>query len=73
MATTHTEQHFDTATQPSWKPRYSVPECLHLLGISRQHFYDSVKAKRYRIVKDGKRTFMTHQQLLDAAGGDEAS
>ncbi len=54
----------------SWKPRYGVPECLDLLGISRKHFYGQVKAKRYRIIKDGRRTFMTHEQLLDAAAGD---
>ena len=51
------------------KPRYSVAECLELLGVSRKHFYAQVKAGRYKIVKDGSRTFMTRADLLAAAKG----
>ncbi len=57
----------------NWKPRYSVPECLELLGVSRGSFYDRVRAGNYRVVKDGARTFMTHEQLLTAARGDQAA
>ncbi len=59
-------------TQLGSKPRYSVPESLELLGVSRWFFYDRVKNGQYRIIKDGGRTFMTHEQLLDAAQGDGA-
>lgn len=53
------------------KPRYTVPECLVLLGESRDRFYGKVKSGRYMIIKDGRRTYMLHQQLEQAALGDE--
>jgi hypothetical protein len=52
------------------KPRYSVVECLILLGVTRRTFYQRVRDGRYRITKDGKRSFQTHAQLLEAAEGD---
>ena len=54
------------------KPRYSVEECLALLSESRKRFYVKVRSGRYRVTKDGVRTYMTHDQLLDAAQGDAA-
>ena len=52
------------------KARYSVTECLDLLGISRAHFYRQVKAGRYQVVRDRGRTFMTVAQVQAAARGD---
>lgn len=52
------------------KPRYPVPECLVLLGESRDRYYAKVRSGRYNVTKDGRRTYMTHAQLLDAAQGD---
>lgn len=52
------------------KPRYNVSECLILLDETRKTFYAKVKSSRYQITKDGSRTYMTHEQLLDAAKGD---
>lgn len=52
------------------KPRYSVDECLLLLGEGRKRFYSKIRSGRYSITKDGGRTYMTHAQLLDAAEGD---
>ena len=54
------------------KPRYSVTECLVLLGESRDRYYAKVRSGRYQITKDGRRTYMTHPQLLDAARGEAA-
>ena len=55
------------------KPRYSIKECLSLLGESRKRFYSKVKSSRYQLTKDGRRSYMTHEQLLDAAQGDQLS
>ena len=52
------------------KPRYSVNECLALLDESRRRFYQKVKSGRYRLIKDGGRSYLTHADLLDAAEGD---
>ena len=52
------------------KPRYSVAECLILLGESRKTFYAKVKSGRYTLTKDGSRSYLTHAALLDAAEGD---
>lgn len=56
---------------PYPKPRYSVDQCLVLLGESRKRFYAKVATGRYSITKDGRRSYMTHEQLLDAAEGDD--
>ena len=52
------------------KPRYPIEECLVLLSISRKRFYEQVRVGRYRITKDGRRSYMTHAQLVSAAEGD---
>jgi len=52
------------------KPRYAVEECLVLLGESRKRFYEKVNTGRYTLTKDGRRSYMTHENLLDAATGD---
>lgn len=52
------------------KPRYSVEECLTLLDESRRRFYQKVQSGRYRLTKDGGRSYLTHADLLDAAEGD---
>ena len=50
-----------------WKPRYSVSECLALLGVSKGFFYGRVRSGHYQVVKDGTRTFMTYDELIRAA------
>ncbi len=52
------------------KPRYNVPECLILLDETRKTFYSKVKSGRYQLTKDGSRSYLTHERLLDAAKGD---
>ena len=52
------------------KLRYSVNDCLCILGVSRKHFYAQLKAGVYKTVTDGKRRYMTHEQLLEAVHGD---
>lgn len=52
------------------KPRYTVEDCLVLLGESRDRFYAKVRSGRYQMLKDGRRSYMTHQALEDAAKGD---
>lgn len=54
------------------KMRYSLAECLEQLGVSRTTFFRRVHAGKYRVIKDGGLTFMSHAQLVDAAGGDDA-
>lgn len=50
------------------KPRYPIPECLYLLDLSESAFYKRVRAGIFEILKDGRRTYMTHDQLTEAAG-----
>jgi len=52
------------------KPRYSVVECLKMLGVSRAHFYRQVKAGNYSVVRDRGRTFMTADQVRAAVHGE---
>ncbi len=52
------------------KPRYSVAECLLLLGEGRKRFYSKVKAGQYHLTKDGRRSYMLHEDLMRAAEGD---
>ena len=59
----------ETEQKPQ-KLRYSLPECLEQLGVSRATFFRRVKAGKYKAIKDGGRTFMSHAQLINAAGGD---
>lgn len=54
------------------KLRYGLEECLEQLGVSRATFFRRVKDGRYQVTKDGGRTFMSHEQLVAAAGGDDA-
>ncbi len=51
------------------KLRYSVEECLELLGVSKKHFYNQVRDGNYQVIKDGRRTFMTRRQLINASKG----
>ena len=51
-------------------PRYSVGECLVLLKECNETFYVKVRSGRYKTILDGRRRYMTHAQLLDAAQGD---
>ena len=52
------------------KIRYSVTECLAMLGVSRKTFYDRVRAGKYETITDGRRRFMTQEQLIAASKGD---
>ncbi len=54
------------------KPRYSVHDCLALLDESRERFYAKVRSGRYRVIKDGRRTYMLHDDLENAARGEAA-
>lgn len=53
-------------------PRYTVAECLVLLKECNETFYAKVRSGRYKTISDGRRRYMTHPQLLDAAEGDSA-
>ena len=55
------------------KPRYSVSECLVLLAESRKRFYAKVRTGRYKLTKDGSRSYMLHENLIDAAKGDDVA
>ena len=52
------------------KPRYSIAEACELLGIKRTRLYQHVKSGRLRLIKDGARSFVLHDELvaLSAAG-----
>lgn len=54
-------------------PRYEIPACLILLGVTRKTFYKRVGDDKYQLTKDGGRSYMTHAQLLAAAEGDNTS
>lgn len=53
------------APLPQLEPlrRYDIPTTLALLGISRRHFYQSVKAGRIKMVKDGRRSFCPGSEI----------
>jgi excisionase family DNA binding protein len=56
----------DTAmTYP--KPRYSVREAMELLGIKRTRFYEHVKSGRLKVIKDGRKSFVVHDDLVALA------
>ncbi len=59
----------DPSTFDDTKLRYSVTECLEVLGISRKHFYAQLRAGVYETIRDGNRRFMTRDQLMAAAAG----
>lgn len=48
-----------TAPLPALDPlrRYSVPDSLALLQISRKRFYQNVKAGKIPLIKDGRRSY----------------
>lgn len=57
-------------SDPETRPlRFTVSQCLGVLGVSRGHFYKQVKAGVYQVIKDGRRTFMTREQLDNAIQG----
>lgn len=45
------------------RPRYSVPELLDALGFSRSTFYARVKAGLIKLTKDGRRSFVSAEEL----------
>ena len=48
---------------------YPIPEARQLLGgIGHTKFYDEVKAGRIRLVKIGKRSFVSYTELKRIAG-----
>ena len=52
--------------------RYNLADCLRLLGVSRATFYRRVQAGKYKVIKDGSKTFMSPEQLKEAGAGDNA-
>lgn len=54
---------------PGTPERFTVEQCLATLVISRGHFYKRVRDGMYQITKDGRRTFMTREQLDNAILG----
>lgn len=53
--------------------RFSVPEVLEVLKISRPTLYARVKAGLLRVTKDGGRTFVTGAELARYLAACEAS
>jgi excisionase family DNA binding protein len=45
------------------KPRYSVAEASELLGISRALAWQRIKAGKLAVVRDGKRSFVTNEEV----------
>lgn len=43
--------------------RYSVMEAMAYLGISRKHFYDKIAAGELKVIKDGRRTFVSGAEI----------
>lgn len=44
--------------------RYTVPEAIAYLRLSRKGFYDDVKAGRIKLVKDGRRSYVHGSELI---------
>ncbi|TCP39202.1 excisionase family DNA binding protein [Tamaricihabitans halophyticus] len=42
---------------------YRIPEALQLLSMSRSVFYQEVRARRLRTVKQGKNRLVPHQSI----------
>lgn len=51
------------------KPRYRLPEAFALLGISRAHGYSRIAAGLLRVQKDGRRSFVTADEIDRYTGG----
>lgn len=57
------------------KPRYTVAEARALLGLGHSALYQRIKAKKLVIQKDGRRTFVTSDELkryIDSCGQQAA-
>lgn len=52
------------------KLRYTIPETAQLLGISEQTLYRRMRERQILVVKDGRRTFVTHAELTRYANRD---
>jgi hypothetical protein len=50
------------------KLRYSIPEFSKLAGLSRSKTYERIKLGQIAVVKDGKQTFVTHEEAVRYAG-----
>lgn len=46
------------------KLRYSIPEFCEITGTSRSKTYERIRAGRIAVVKDGKETYITHDEAV---------
>ena len=46
------------------KLRYTIPEFCELSGLSRSKTYERIKTGRIAVVRDGKETFITHEEAV---------
>lgn len=46
------------------KLRYSIPEFCEATGLSRSKTYERIRAGQISVVKDGKETFITHDEAV---------
>ena len=53
----------NTSTPIDLLARYPVENCLARLDIRRKRFYEHVKAGRIRLIKDGRRSFVSGAEL----------
>ncbi len=68
MLPTKTEQYVDVIRE-----RNTVKEAQAILRISHASFYDRVKRGQLRLTKDGKRSFVTRQELQRYLSAGESS
>lgn len=77
MTATSTQPHPEPA--PSELRLYEIPEVMAMLQLSRSTIYEQIRARRLRIVKQGRSTRVTpaaiadYIKLLERESDDEVS
>ena len=46
------------------KLRYSIPEFCEITGTSRSKTYERIRAGQIAVVKDGRETFISHEEAV---------
>jgi excisionase family DNA binding protein len=59
-------------TLPAGKLLHTIPSALERLGISRSALYDAINDGRLRALKNGGRTYIADQALVDFVAALEA-
>lgn len=59
----------DERNQPQFPPRSTIPEFCALAKISRPTAYDRIKRGLLKVVKDGRRTFVSGEELARYLSG----